>query len=344
MAIAVAIYGQATPPEWRPWLGETLSRLEQGFVWIDVVDPGDDEIAVLQRTFGLHELAIEDSMGDAQPAKLDLYADHTFIVAKIAELGSDRIAYTDISIFVTNGRLITICRSRSPFNHRLRDRASRIAAHPHKGPDFGVHGVLDLIVDHYFPVMQGIADQILAMERRLMSDPLDHVDIERIFRFRRETVHFQHVVSRMSEVCNKLASIDLPCVSEATKPYFRDVLDNLMRIEAMSVGLMDVIKAAFEASNLVEQQRQSVITRQLAAWAGILGVPTAVASVYGMNFENLPGTGTTWGYLAILGVMGSAVLVLYWRFRSLGWLQPSRRRAGRRASGTQGERDESGNG
>ena len=326
MAIAVIVYGQSASPTWSPWLGETLPSLDHGFVWLDVVDPHDSEIALLQRTFGLHDLAIEDSMSDVQPAKMDLYADHVFIVAKIAELGSDKIVYTDISVFLAEGRVITICRSRLPFDHQLRARASRIAIHPRKGPEYVAHGVLDLIVAHYFPVIQGIADQILAMERRLMVESLDHADIERIFQFRRETVHFRHVVTRMTEVCNKLAAIDLPCVSEGAKPYFRDVLDNLMRIEAMSIGLMDVIRAAFEASNLVEQQRQSDITRQLAAWAAILGVPTAMAGIYGMNFANLPGMGTTWGYLVVLGVMGSACAVLYWRFRSLGWLRPSRRK------------------
>src|SRR3546814_16503521 len=94
-----------------------------------------------------------------------------------------------------------------------------------------------LIVDHYFTVIQGIGDQVLMMERRLMSDSLDHADIERIFQFRRETVHFQHVVTRMTEVCNKLADLDLPCVSEGAKPYFRDVLDNPMRIEAISIEI-----------------------------------------------------------------------------------------------------------
>jgi magnesium transporter len=327
MSMAIAAYGQTGTPLWSPWTGEALPVLERGFTWIDVVDPHDDEIALLQRTFGLHDLAIEDSMSDAQPAKLDLYSDHIFIVAKVAELESDQIAYTDISIFLAKGRVITICRSQSPFNQHLRNQASRIAAHPRKGPDYVVHGVLDLIVDRYFPVMQGIADEILLMERRLMRDPLLQADIERIFQFRRETVHFQHVVTRMTEVCNKLATIDLPCLSEESKPYFRDVLDNLMRIEARSIGLMDVIRAAFEASNLVEQQRQSEITRQLAAWAGILGVPTAMAGIYGMNFANLPGTGSQWGYLAVLGAMGSACGLLYWRFRSLGWLRPSRHKA-----------------
>lgn len=326
MPVEISIHGQAEPATWAPWTDEMLSGPEQGFVWIDAVDPSDVEMARLQHVFGLHDLAIEDSMSDAQPVKLDLYAEHTFIMAKATTLGTDTINYTDVGIFLAKGRIITICRSPSPFNHRLRDRATRIAAHPRKGPDFAVHGVLDLIVDHYFPVIEGITEHILTMERRLTSEPLDHGDIERIFQFRRETVHLQHVVGRMTDVCNKLATIDLPCVSEEAKPYFRDVLDNLMRIEATSIALMDVIRAAFEASNLVEQQRQSDITRQLAAWAAILGVPSAMAGIYGMNFSNMPGTATPWGYLAILAIMGSACALLYWRFRSLGWLQSSRRR------------------
>src|SRR3546814_1846881 len=95
-------------------MGETLPGRDHGFVWIDVVDPHDSEITLLQHSFGLHELAIEDSMSDAQPAKLDFYADHVFIVAKVAEFGSDQIVYTDINrseehtseLQVTNAHLV----------------------------------------------------------------------------------------------------------------------------------------------------------------------------------------------------------------------------------------------
>jgi magnesium transporter len=124
----------------------------------------------------------------------------------------------------------------------------------------------------------------------------------------------------MTEVCNKLANLDVHCVSSDARPYFRDVLDNLIRIEAMSSGLIDVVRAALEASSLLEQQRQSDITRKLAAWAGILAVPTAIAGIYGMNFGNLPGTGTSWGYSFVFGTMASACLALFWRFRKLQWL------------------------
>jgi magnesium transporter len=162
------------------------------------------------------------------------------------------------------------------------------------------------------------------MERRLLDDSLDREEVARIFQLRRETIHFQHVLTRMFEVCNKLANLDVPCISNDAKPYFRDVLDHVIHIDAMSNGLIDVFRTALEASNLLEQQRQSDITRQLAAWGGIIAVPSAIAGIYGMNFANLPGAQTSWGYWPIFGLMAAVCGLLYWRFRRLGWLKPTR--------------------
>jgi magnesium transporter len=104
------------------------------------------------------------------------------------------------------------------------------------------------------------------------------------------------------------------------------VLDHLARIDAMSAGLIDVIRAALEASSLLEQQRQSAITRQLAAWAGILAVPTAITGFYGMNFIDSPQPLTNWGATALLVAMTAICGLLYWRFRRLGWLQSDNRK------------------
>jgi magnesium transporter len=76
-----------------------------------------------------------------------------------------------------------------------------------------------------------------------------------------------------------------------------------------------------EASSLLEQQRQSAIARQLAAWAGILAIPTAISGIYGMNFVRGPESLTSWGSFAVFGAMAGICGFLYWRFRRLGWLQ-----------------------
>jgi magnesium transporter len=267
-------------------------------------------------------------MSAAQSAKIDLYPDHVFIAAKAASLVGDEIEYTDVSIFLTERRVITLCRMETSFSNVLRGSARRIADREVDRAEYAVHEVLDRIVDGYFPVIQKIADEILTMERRLLDDSLDREEIARIFQLRRETIHFQHLLTRMFEVCNKLANLDVPCISNDARPYFRDVLDHVVHIDAMSIGLIDVFRTALEASNLLEQQRQSDITRQLAAWGGIIAAPSAIAGIYGMNFPNLPGTETSWGYWPIIGLMVAVCGLLYWRFRRLGWLRPARANRG----------------
>jgi magnesium transporter len=347
MSIVASLNDGRSKPRWRRWDPADAPTPEQGFLWIDVVDDDGEEIGELQRQFGLHELAVEDSMSMSQPAKIDFYPDHLFVIAKAASLEGDEIRYTDIGIFLTERRVITVCRMQTDLSHELRGSLHRIAARKVDRAEYAVHEVLDRIVDGYFPVIQRIADEILTMEGQLLDDSLDRDDVARIFRLRRETIHFQHVLTRMFDVCNKLANLDVPCISGDAKPYFRDVLDHVVHIDAMSTGLIDVFRTALEASNLLEQQRQSDITRQLAAWGGIIAVPSAIAGVYGMNFTNLPATQTSWGYWPIFALMALISALLYWRFRKLGWLRPARpltfqpaplRRGSRRSFGARSRR------
>ena len=163
-------------------------------------------------------------------------------------------------------------------------------------PDFILHAILDFVVNGYFPIVQMIEDEVLSMEQHLQDAFLDRDEITRLFRLRREAIRFQHVLTRMSDVCGKLTNLDVPCIGASVKPYFRDVRDHLMRLDAMVSGLVDVTLTVFQTSSLLEQQRQGVITRQLAAWAAILGVPAAIAGIYGMTFPNVPELRVPYGY------------------------------------------------
>ena len=101
---------------------------------------------------------------------------------------------------------------------------------------------------------------------------------------------------------------------------FNDVLYHVRRVQAMTDGLRDVLSSVFEFSSLLEQQRTGAITRQLASWAAILAVPTAIAGIYGMNFTHMPELNSPWGYPAVMLVIGAACLGLYMRFKRTHWL------------------------
>jgi magnesium transporter len=288
------------------------------FIWIEVLHPEDSDFVVLQERFRLHRLAVEDSMSPAQGPKVDLYDDQIFVVLKTAHLADDEIRYGEIDAFVGGHHIITVRHEADQMHaHGRFQGGSR--SNPSR-PDFILHGILDFVVASYFPVVQMVVDEVLSMEQHLQDALLDRREITRLFRLRREAIHFQHVLARMSDVCGKMTNLDVPCIGAEVRPYFRDVQDQLTRLDAMVSGMVDVIQTAFEASSLLEQQRQSAITRQLAAWAAILGVPTVMAAIYGMTLPGIPDMQAFHGYAIVLGAMVLVCIGLYIRFRKLRWL------------------------
>ena len=293
---------------------------ESAFIWIEVLNPQDSDFAVLQERFRLHSLAVGDSMSPAQLPKLDVYDDQVFAVLKIARLQGDEIRYTDIDAFMSSHHIITVRHDDGP---EFGDAHERFESGPRSTrlrPDFILHAMMDFVVNSYFPVVQMIEDDVLSMEHRLLDAFLSRDEITRLFRLRREAIRFQHVLARMSDVTGKLANLDLPCIGVDVKPYFRDVHDQLLRVDAMISGLIAVIRAVFEASNLLEQQRQGATTRQLAAWAAILGASAAIAEVYGANSLSLPERYGPYEYPIVVALILSLCVGLYIRFKRLGWL------------------------
>lgn len=293
---------------------------ENEFIWIGLHDPTVDEMQTLQEKFGLHRLAVEDALNTSQVPKVDVYGEQLFVLVKTAHLTGDDIEYGETAIFVGKRHIITVRHGSDRGHSKLRgqlEEAPQLLLH---GTDYVLHAIIDFIVDGYLPVVQTIEDHVLGMESRMLDSFLERPQITRLFQLRRQVILFQRVLGPMSELSGKLVHLDLPCLDYEAKPYFRDVLDHVHRVESMVSGLRDVITSVFEASNLLEQQRQGVITRQLAAWAAILAVPTAIAGIYGMNFENMPELKTEYGYYVVLGVIVVLCGGLYIRFKQTRWI------------------------
>jgi magnesium transporter len=179
---------------------------------------------------------------------------------------------------------------------------------------------MDYIVDGYFPNVESIEDDVLDMEQRALASFLSREEVMRLFTLRRQLIRFQRLLGPTLELVRKLLHTDMPCIDHDVRPYLNDVLDHVRRVESNVAGLRDVVTSVFEISSLLEQQRQSDITRKLAAWAAILAVPTAIAGIYGMNFKHMPELETQYGYFIVWLVIVTLCATLYARFRRAKWL------------------------
>ncbi|MBX9616394.1 MAG: magnesium and cobalt transport protein CorA [Caulobacteraceae bacterium] len=297
-----------------------LDKGRSGFCWIALHDPTDQELGALQAAYHLHPLAMDNAMHPLCPPKLEVYNGELYIVAQTAELVGDRIAYGKMAIFTGHNHLITVRHGSAGALGNLR---AQLEASP--GPfgqdvDYVLHAILHRIVDQYLPIFEMIEDDVLEMERRSLDDFLGREDVARIFALRGELTRFQRTLGGMAEVVRKLVRGHFPCISAEVRPYFNDVVDHVDRVQSMVDGLLQNLSSVFEFSSLLEAQRTGVITRQLAAWAAILAVPTAIAGIYGMNFKHMPELETAYGYFVVLGVITMFCLFLFMRFKKAKWL------------------------
>lgn len=295
-------------------------RGKSEFVWIGLFEPLEAELRALQDNYGLHPLAVEDALKAHQLPKVDVYGDQLFVVARTAHLEDDTIAYGETAIFVGRNHIITVRHGSARAHTDLRAQLEAAPSLLSHGVDYVLHAILDFIVDGYFPIVETIEEEVLRMEHRALDSFLDRDEVARIFALRRELTRYRRTLGPMSEVAGRLAHLDMPCLDPEVRPYFQDVLDHVRRAEAMVDNLREVLTSVFEISHLFEQQRQGVITRQLAAWAAILAVPTAIAGIYGMNFENMPELKMRYGYFATIAVIAVLCSALYIRFKRVKWL------------------------
>ena len=124
----------------------------------------------------------------------------------------------------------------------------------------------------------------------------------------------------MVEICQELQSLSFPFIDKNMRPYFRDVAIHVNRLLEDLTNLRDIASQTIEIGLLLESSRQSVVQRKFAAWAAILAFPTAVAGIYGMNFQNMPELTWQYGYFGVLGFIAAGCCGLYANFRRLGWL------------------------
>ena len=318
--VASYVYRDGQRVREAPLTPEGLALEPGEFVWVGLYDPTDAEIDVLVERFKLHPLAVEDALAAHQMPKVEVYGRELFVVARTALKIDDRIAYGETHVFVGDDHVVSIRHGSARAHNLLRAQLEASPLQLKKGPDFVLHGILDFIVDAYAPIVDDAEDSVLEMEQRTLDAFLSRVEIRRLFTLRRELLKFRRILGPMEEVLGRLQSLDMPCIDPDVRPYFRDVSDHVRRVNSRLGGLNDILSSVFEVANLLEQQRQGLITRKLAAWAAILAVPTAIAGIYGMNFEHMPELRWEYGYYAVLGVIAAICAALYVTFKRTKWL------------------------
>ena len=300
-------------------------RAEWRVVWIDVVGFGrGPELESLREALGLHILAIEDVVNVGQRAKVEAYENELFVIGRMAS--SENGTTEQVSIFLGEGWLLTVQeRAGDPFDpvrERLRQGAPRLRT---RGADYLLYALLDAVVDSYFPVLDGIGDELEALEEQVFDAPTQNTAVE-IHAIRRQLVGLRKSLNPHREALNTLLRDDHPLVAEDTHPFLRDVYDHALRSAELLDAYREMTGDLGATYMSAISNRMNEVMKVLTIIASIFIPLSFIAGLYGMNFDpsvsgwNMPELGWRFGYPFALGLMAAVGGGFLWYMWRRGWL------------------------
>jgi magnesium transporter len=308
-------------------LYEQARRTEGAFVWIGLHEPDEKTFAGIAEIFGLHPLAVEDVMQQESRPKLERYEDFTFLIVRAAQYvehteltDTSEIVHTGVArIFVGEDFVVTV---RQGDVGELRPVRADLEATPEllaQGPWAVVHAVVDRVVDGYVEIADAMQTDLDAVEASVFSRD-SNLGIEQIYQFKRELMEFKAAVLPLQRPLAVIVDRQAVTLPKEIRRYFRDVADHHARVVEQIIGYDDLLSSILQARLTQVTVAQNDDMRKIASWAAIAALQTAIAGIYGMNFDFMPELKWRYGYAGVLTVMVLSAFALHRRLRRAGWL------------------------
>ncbi|WP_433299308.1 magnesium and cobalt transport protein CorA [Actinoplanes sp. CA-030573] len=297
---------------------------EDGFVWLGLHEPSQEEMAAIGHTYGLHELAVEDAVKAEQRPKLENFGAVHFLVMRTARYvphheiteTSQVVETGQMMIFVGEQFVITVRHGDASELGSVRaDLETERAALLEQGPWAVAYAVTDRVVDHYVLVADQVEADLDIIEEGVFSRGAAS-PIQAIYQMKRELVEFRRAVVPLQRPLAMIVAI----VPKRIGKYFRDVQDHLTRTVEQVSSFDDLLNSILQARLAQVTVDQNNDMRKIAAWAGIATVWAAGAGIYGMNFPNMPEFKWMYSYPAWWALIVLVSVLLYRAFRRNGWL------------------------
>ncbi len=284
-------------------------------LWFELDTPTEAELDVLEKQLQIHPLTREDIVKQNQRPKIETFDHYVYLVIHPL-IQTARLEIEPAEVDLLLGRQWLVMVHYGPIPGLVGDSPlhERLGLALHRGADFLLYTIVDLIVDRCFPLLDTLNEEIDALEDRLLGQA-QRTDMARLFAVKRSLVHLRRTVGPQREVFNQLTRRDFSFIRPEYTVYFRDVYDHLIRIAEEIDSLRDILSGALEIHLSSISNQLNMTMKRLTAWATIFVVLTTIAGIYGMNFQYMPELSWRYGYPAVLTLMAGVSVGLYLYFK-----------------------------
>jgi len=301
-----------------------LHRRASGVFWADIRSLTDT--ALIERVgsdFQIHPLALEDVLDTQQRAKLEEYDNGLFFILPNPRFDADacELVNEQIALFVGRDFVVSFQEdpddTLAPVRKRAQDGLGRIRK---KGSDYLAYTIVDAIVDNYYMVLDDIEAKLLEVEENLHRNGAEPNCKAQIFDLKRVVNEFRHRVMPLRDATTRFYRTESDLVEDANRLYLRDVTDHVAQILDGLDNQRDTLTSLEALFHAEAASRLNNVMRLLTVISTIFIPLSFIASLYGMNFDNMPELHSQYGYFIVLGVMFVAMVGMLTYFRAKRWI------------------------
>lgn len=293
-----------------------LKDTDIDWYWVDFDCPTEEESKLLESHFNFHHLAIEDCLHFLQRPKLDYYEGYNFYV--IHALNENTLTPEEVDLFLGKNYIVSYHQTPLEEIAQVRLKISTMENSWLEGSIYVAYAIIDKIVDHYFPAMYKIEDEINEVDDNVKGEPLNKL-MNRVFAIRSDLLKLRRIITQMRDLLYRMLNSNYAQEIKSKEVYFTDIYDHLLRLNEMIESSQAMTSEIRDSYLSINAHRMNTIMMLLTVITTIFIPLTFIVGVYGMNFKYMPELEWKYGYFAVWGVMiGLAVVMFLW-FKRKGW-------------------------
>lgn len=300
---------------------EQLRIEEYAWVWADFKEPTEEESELLTSYFHFHPLAVEDCLHVLQRPKLDYYEDLQFLV--LHALNRDTLNAEEVDLFIGNRFLVS-------YHHKplqeVDEAWERMVQHAHerkiwsRGPVAVAYMIMDKLVDHYFPSLYQIEDELADLEAQGGNESVEDL-MKQVFDLRSRLLKLRRTIVPMRDLMYRIVNSQHVQGKGEHTAYFTDIYDHLLKLTDMLEADREMTADLRDSYISLNSNRMNGIMKTLTVITTIFMPLTLIAGIYGMNFVNMPELGWKYGYFGVMVIMVLLSLAMILWFIRRGWFK-----------------------
>lgn len=299
----------------------------EGFVWLGLKDPTDEDLNQFAQVFNLHPLAVEDATEGHTRSKLEAFGDTLFcVISTIAYVEHAQVTATSeiistgqIMVFLGNNFVVTVRRGEhaqlSSLRRRLEADPERLAS----GPWAVLYAIADKEIDNYLQLVAELEEDVDEIQSRVFARH-GKTEVEATYQLKRELIEFRRAVVPLGLPLQWLCGREYPAIPAEARAYFRELADHHVEAKEAVTAFDEVLSSVLQAAMARASVADNEDMRRISAWVAIVAVPTMIAGIYGMNFRVMPETQWEYGYFGVLALIAVIMVGLYLGFKRNNWL------------------------